>query len=329
MSQWKKQVMIDALTICGETSNDGMLADLAALKIGDFIWIGDCQLFRQKGGYYDYSFEILLTPPNEQRYKFGVLNFGFRNTDEESNIWPDGGHKVWIKIENRQLYTDTYVNTLHDVMSSLSINFHNITTLDLCHDANFNVSLAVKRRIRNKETTVILNGKVCKDRDSDRDEIDYNTTGSLNRDKYKTIYIKQRKAIKDKTKGVTLTCYDKFKEIKGSQKQYILDYYNNPEKLFRVEIHLNNEQIKQFLSFNNFGSELNILEDNKMREQMFFDFLNRMIRFRKNNEKFDWQRILRWDSGRDSNNPPCQKPKNRPKTKKIKQKNSQLKKPSK
>lgn len=317
MSQWKKQVMIDALTICGETSNDGMLAELAALKIGDFIWIGDSQLFRQKGRYYDYSFEILVAPPNEQKYKFGILNFGFRNTDEESNVWPDGGYKVWIKIENRQLYTDSYLDTLHDVMSALSIEFHNMTTLDLCHDTNFNVGLAVRRRIRNKETTVILNGKVCKDRDADRDEIDYNNTGSLNRDKYRTVYIKQRKAIKDKTKGVTVTCYDKFKEIKGSQKKYILDYYNNPEKLFRVEVHLNNEEIKQFLSSNNIGLGLSILED-KMREQMFFDFLNRVIRFRKNKENIDWQRILRWDSSKYSNNPPCQKLSNRPKKEKIK-----------
>ena len=40
---------------------------------------------------------------------------------------------------------------------------------------------------------------------------------------------------------------------------------------------------------------------------MFFDFLNRMIRFRKNKENIDWQRILRWNSGKDSNNPPRQK----------------------
>lgn len=306
MSQWKKQVMIDALTICGETSNDGMLAELVELNIGDFIWIGDCQLFRQKGRYYDYSFEILLTLPNEQRYKFGVLNFGFRNTDEESNVWPDGQYKVFIKIENRQLYTDTYLDDLHDVMSYLSIKFHNITTLDLCHDTFFNVGMAIRRRYRNKETTVILNGKVCKDRDADRDEIHSDNSGSLNRDKYRTVYIKQKKAKKDKTKGVTLTCYDKVKEIKDSQKQYILDYYDNPKALFRVEVHLNNEQIKQFLSSNNIGYGLNILGD-KVREQMFFDFLNRMIRFRKNKENIDWQRILRWNSGKDSNNPPRQK----------------------
>ena len=317
MNRWKKKVIIDALTICGESSNDEMLAELAALEIGDFKWIGDCQLFRQKGRYYDYCFEILLTPPNQQRFKFGTLNFGFRNTDEESNVWPDGGHKVWIKIENRQLYTDTYVNTLHDVMSSLSINFHNITTLDLCHDTNFNVSLAVKRRIRNKETTVILNGKVCKDREADRDELDYNYSGSLNRDKYKTVYIKQKKAIKDKTKGVTVTCYDKLKEIKKSQKQYILDYYHNPVKLFRVEVHLNNEQIKQYLSLNNIGCGLEVLEP-KEREQMFFDFLNRVIRFKKNQENIDWQRILRWNTGKDSNNPPSQKLLDIPKKEKIK-----------
>lgn len=317
MSRWKKQVMIDALTICGETSNDGMLAELAALKIGDFVWIGDCQLFRQKGRYYDYSYEILLTPPNEQRYKFGVLSFGFRNSDEESNVWPDGSYKVWIKIENRQLYTDTYVNTLHDVMSSLSIEFHNVTTLDLCHDTFFNVGMAIRRRYRNKETTVILNGKVCKDRDADRDEIHSDNSGSLNRDKYRTVYIKQKKAIKDKTKGVTVTCYDKFKEIKESQKQYILDYYNNPEKLFRVEVHLNNEQIKQYLSLNNIGCGLEVLEPKK-REQMFFDFLNRVIRFRKNNENIDWQRLLRWNVSKDSNNPPSQKLSNRLKKEKIK-----------
>ena len=116
---------------------------------------------------------------------------------------------------------------------------------------------------------------------------------------------------------MTVTCYDKFKEVKGSQKQYILDYYNNPEKLFRVEVHLNNEEIKQFLSSNNIDLGLNILDD-KIREQMFFDFLNRVIRFRKNKENIDWQRILRWGSSKYSNNPPCQKFSNRPKKEKIK-----------
>ena len=59
-----------------------------------------------------------------------------------------------------------------------------------------------------------------------------------------TVNVKQRNAIKDKSRGVTVTTYDKLAEISNSSgKEYILNFYGNPTKLFRTEVHLNNSII--------------------------------------------------------------------------------------
>ena len=107
----------------------------------------------------------------------------------------------------------------------------------------------MRQLIKNKSVATILNGSKIKNRDEDRPEISYTTSGSLNKDnKYMTVNLKQRNAMKDKSRGVTITTYDKLAEISNSSgKDYILDFYGNPTKLFRTEVHLNNAEIKDYL----------------------------------------------------------------------------------
>lgn len=51
-----------------------------------------------------------------------------------------------------------------------------------------------------------------------------------------TISIKQAKALHNKAKGLTVCAYNKAAEISTSGKDYILGYYGNRKRLYRLEI---------------------------------------------------------------------------------------------
>ncbi len=175
------------------------------------------------------------------------------------------------------------------------INIPNsVTSIDLALDTPFSVSPLVKAYLHNKDVTTILNGKRITDRDEDRAEISYTYSGSLNKqDKYKTVNIKQRNALRDKSKGITVLLYDKAAEIgNASDKQYILDYYGNPKKLYRTEVHLNAEDIKNYVERMGIQYTPLILFDEALLEGMFFHFLNSVVRFRSDKLDVSWEHLL-------------------------------------
>ena len=174
----------------------------------------------------------------------------------------------------------------------LHLNVHNFTSVDLALDTPFDVSRALHRLYRNKEVTTILNGKRVANRDEDRPEISRTLSGSLNKDKYQTIYVKQRNAIHDKSKGTTLKTYDKLAEIRNSSgKEYILDYYANSRTLYRTGVHLNNDEIKAYLTKRGINHNPYIM-DWSVLEEMFFHHLNPLIHFKRDREKIKWEDLL-------------------------------------
>ena len=217
------------------------------------------------------------------------MKFGLNNGNDEAH--DNGKPKAWITVDNVALYSQA-IFYLGYICEILHLNVHNFTTIDLCKDTPFDVSRTLHRLYRNKNITTILNGKRITNRDEDRPEISRTLSGSLNKDKYQTIYVKQRNAIRDKSAGVTLKTYDKLAEIRNaSEKEYILDYYNNPTKLYRTEVHLNNAEIKEYLLSHNI--DLNpYMMDNAVLEAMFFDYLNRVIRFQDGKEQITWEQLL-------------------------------------
>ena len=151
---------------------------------------------------------------------------------------------------------------------------------------SFDVAKKIKSCIRNKDITTILNGKKIRDRDKDRPEISYIYSGSLNRDKYMSIYIKQKKSIKDKSKGITLTAYNKRAEIKNSSgKDYISEFYSNPKNLYRLEIHLNNEEVKSYFNSQPIDFYYWILQSEEGLRKIFINHLNRLLRFERSEER--------------------------------------------
>ena len=200
---------------------------------------------------------------------------------------------MWLSLSNRTLYSED-IHFLTYIDQRLGLDFHNITSLDLAFDTPFSVSPLIKAYLHNKDVTTILNGKRIIDRDEDRPEIKYTTSGSLNKqDKYKTVNIKQRNAIKDKSNGISVQTYDKAAEIRNkSDKQYIMQFYGNPKRLYRTEVHLNSEDINNYVERRGIQYTPLILFDEATLEDMFFHFLESVIRFQSRKIDTSWRHLL-------------------------------------
>lgn len=288
----RRPIQIDALTLCYEVEHPFYYEQLRQIDYGKTIDLNEFQLTRTSGRYYDNVYRINAWN-GERVIEFGQLKFNLAHGDEQSNTHTNGKRKVWVSLNNETLYTqDVYFLTY--IEQRLGLEFHNVTCLDLCLDTSFSVSPLVKAYLHNKDVTTILNGKRITDRDEDRTEISYTFSGSLNKqDKYKTVNIKQRNAIKDKSKGVTVLIYDKAAEIgNASDKQYILDYYGHPKRLYRTEVHLNAEDVKNYVERIGVLYTPLILFDESVREGMFFHYIGSVIRFQSRKYDVSWERLL-------------------------------------
>ena len=291
----KRPIQIDALTICYEVVHPYYYEQLSNLDYGECLDMYEFRLYRTDGRYFDNVYAIRLWNGTRD-IEWGYLKFNLARGDEHSNTHTSGLRKVWMSLNNETLYTDDF-HFLTYIEQRLGLEFHNVTSLDLCLDTPFSISPLIKAYLHKKDVTTILNGKRIIDRDEDRAEISYTTSGSLNKqDKYKTVNIKQRNAIKDKTKGVTIQTYDKAAEISNaSDKQYILEHYGNPNRLYRTEVHLNAEDIKTYVERRGIEYTPLLLSDEATLEDMFFHFLGSVIRFQCGTSDTSWGHILgRW-----------------------------------
>ena len=287
-----RPIQIDALTICYEVVHPYYYKQLTTLNYGECLDMDEFRLYRIEGRYFDNVYAIRLWNGTRD-IEWGTLKFNLARGDEQSNTHTSGNRKVWFSLNNETLYSDDWHYQTY-IEQRLGMQFHNVTSLDLALDTPFSVSPLVKAYLHNKDVTTILNGKRVTDRDEDRPEISYTFSGSLNKqDKYKTVNIKQRNALKDKSKGITVLTYDKVAEISNaSDKQYILDYYGNPKRLYRTEVHLNAEDIKNYVEHRGIQYTPLILVDEAILEDMFFHFLGSVIRFQSRKVDASWEHLL-------------------------------------
>jgi len=287
-----RPIQIDALTLCYETRHTLLYDELCALKFGECLDMDEFRLYRTEGRYYDNVYTIRLWNGTRD-IEWGHVKFNIARGDRDSNTHTNGNRKVWLSIKNETLYSKD-INYLTYIDHRLGLEFHNVTSLDLALDTPFSVSPLIKAYLHNKDVTTILNGKRIIDRDEDRPEIKYTTSGSLNKqDKYKTVNIKQRNAIKDKSNGITVQTYDKAAEISNaSDKQYILEHYGNPTRLYRTEVHLNADDIKNYVERRGIQYTPLILFDEATLEDMFFHFIGSVVRFQSSKVDASWEHLL-------------------------------------
>ena len=131
--------------------------------------------------------------------------------------------------------------------------------------------------IRNKDFTPIIQGKKIDDRKQIIEEIIYYSIGTLDRIKEHNILIGRKKD------EIQLNAYNKLREIQNnSHKDYITEANSNPRKLFRLEVRIGSDQLKDFFISEGIEYKPLMFTNTDWLWLFFLTFSDRVIRFTHN-----------------------------------------------
>lgn len=211
--------VIDALRLC-YVAEPSLLQDLSSLNVKSNRKFGDFTLTRVAADRFEFFFIISFDTEGAQT-ELGSLKYG--RYDAADSLY------VYYQVQNEILYDRELLDQALCFPDLLGLYFNNFTAIDIALDHKKNFSAIIKRMMRNEKITTILNGKAIKDRKELKKGLDFNFSSSLSRLHCQTITLKQAKAARNKSKGITIQSYDKKAEIETqSGKDYILNQYGNP-----------------------------------------------------------------------------------------------------
>lgn len=279
------KTIIDELRLCYE-AEPTLLQELSAVEIGGWLIIDEFYLFRVVSRHFQYGFDVLYGTDADDRSKVATLRFGHYGEQEQSSY-------IFYRVENRVLYDSEMFDVTMRLPDLFGLFFCHITSIDLARDFKFNVVQRIRKLAKEETVTVIVNGKAV---DKKQDVTGAMLVYSLNfhRLKNPTISVKQAKAVKDKTKGLTMCAYDKGNEIdNASGKDYIREYYNRPKALHRLEVHLNNQEVKDYCkNVIKMNQDIRLLSDSDFLDGMYEYHLSSLLRFTKGRKRLSWNDIL-------------------------------------
>lgn len=219
--------------------------------------------------------EVRATNGAMEWERFGVLKVGSTFEEEDSPRY------VWIRVDNRMLYTPFYPDTpaachIHYIADCLSLNFNNITKLDISADSNTNYFARIKKAIRNMDLVPIVLGSAYPEKKTIISKLLYIHTAD--RERYRTNSI----SISSSEKDFSLAVYNKTEEIGDSGKEYIREWTSLNDTIHRVEVRLKRTAIKDYLLANSATFEdlyLNLF-DKELLFSIFCYYSDKLLRFR-------------------------------------------------
>ncbi len=278
------RTIIDELKLC-YTAEPELLHDLSGLELGEKKCFGDYTLFRVVCDKFQYSYDVLYNYPNGQRSKVAFLYFG-RYGEKTCQSY------VYYQIENWVLYDREMLDQTLLLPEMLSLSFQHFTEIDLARDNKFNIVSVIRKLAKKDKVKVVINGKVV-DKKKDIDNASLTYPLNFEKPKNPTLNIKQAKAKNNKKKGMTLCGYNKSKEIdQSSHKYYINEFYGNPKSMHRLEVHQNNEQIKNYCKHAGVVQDINLIYDQAFLDGMYMKHLSSLLHFTKGRKELDWNEIL-------------------------------------
>ena len=275
-------IQIDELKICYTAEADS-LNELMSMEIGSHFELHGYCFHRIVSDRFRYYFEVWDDDEQVAQLKFGLY------TDLSETK-----HYVYFKVSNQVLYRPSQLKTILELPTKLNFDFNNYTAIDLAIDSNMNFTSIIKRMMRDKAVTTIINGKAVKDRKQVLQGVCFQYSTSLDRLKYASITFKQKKAISNKQHGIVVQAYDKKAEIEqNSDKRYILDFYGHPKRLYRLEVRLHYQELKDYFSKVNGEPIYETMTDQELLQDMFLYHLSAVLRFTQGRKKLDWQALIK------------------------------------
>lgn len=275
-------IQIDELKICYTTEEDN-LNDLMSIEIGSFIDLFGYRFYRSVSDRFRFFFEVWENDEQVAQLKHGLY------TDLS-----DPKQYIYFKISNHVLYKPEQLKRTLELPDKMGFVFNNYTAIDLAIDSKTNFTSLIKRMIRDKAITTIINGKAIKDRKQVLQGVSFQYSTSLDRLKHATITIKQKKAISNKQHGITIQAYDKKAEIEQNpDKRYILDFYGQPKRLYRLEVRLHYQELKDYFGKVNEEPIIETMSNQELLQDMFFYHLAAVLRFTRGRKKLDWPTLIK------------------------------------
>lgn len=276
-------IVIDKLRICYDGTNNNYIEDLKKVQICQVKTMVGFHFLRTTHDCFEYNYAVY----DKDDKAVATLRFSkYVNKTAPSVL-------VYLEVYNEVLYKPDRLKELLLMPGMIGLTFHNFTAIDLAVDSPFNVTTIIRKMMKDESVDTIINRKVVKDRSSILEGLTCTHSITINKLKNPTITIKQKKAQKHVSDGVTVQAYNKKEEImNASDKQYIMDYWDNPKRLYRLEVRLHNEDIKAFLSHELITPSIDILYNSAQLKEMFLFHLNSVIRFRFGRRIIKWRDIL-------------------------------------
>ena len=278
----RNEIVIDELKLCYLADKETM-ACLAEVEVGAWLEFHPYKFYRFLNERFRFFFVLV-----ENGMEVAQLKFGHYTDDEDAPLY------VYLKVLNPVLYDAERLQRLIALPDELGMVFNNFTAVDLALDSRVNFPSLIKRMMRDKTITTIINGKAVKDRKKVLQGVSFEYSSTLDRLNHPTITLKQKKAIANRCDGISVQAYDKKAEIDDhSDKQYILDHYGNPKRLYRLEIRLHYQELKDYFTMCKVFPTPEDLFDAEVLKKMFFYHLSAVIRFTKGRRRMDWETLLK------------------------------------
>lgn len=276
------EIVIDELKLCYVADREQM-ACLADVEVGGWLEQHRYKFYRFLNERFRFFYSVV-----EDGAEVAQLKFGHYTDAEDAPLY------VYLKVLNPILYDADRLRRLLALPNELGMVFNNFTAVDLALDGGVNFPSLIKRMMRDKTITTIINGKAVKDRKQVLQGVSFEYSSNLDRLNHPTVTVRQKKAIANRCNGISVQAYDKKAEVDNqSDKRYILDYYGNPRRLYRLEIRLHYRELKEYFAMcNEFPSPEDLLDAEGLRK-MFFYHLSAVIRFTRGRRKIDWETILK------------------------------------
>ena len=176
-------IKIDELKICYVADIENLM-NFEAVEAGKFIDYFGYRFYRIINDRFRFFFDITLDGEQVAQMKFGHY------TDLNDKVV-----YVYFRVANAVLYDKDRLAEMLELPTLLNLVFNNFTSIDLACDSTQNFPSLIKKMMRDKEVTTIINGKAIHDRKTLLQGVTFDYSTTLSRLVHPTITIRQKRRL--------------------------------------------------------------------------------------------------------------------------------------
>lgn len=223
---------------------------------------------------YEYAFDVYWSFGDTA--PFAQIKFNMHAKRKDYHIVVSINNRIFYGP--RQDFTDALL-----IGEKLGLVYNNIRRIDLAIDLPKDITRLINQYQHKKNIALRVNGK-CIWGDNEDTGLTFIANGHRKRNKLNEVFVHTT------NKSASIKSYDKIKEIADKQqtrkygigyKDYILDYYDHPDKLYRLEVSARGRFIYDFIQRKEISSLVmyRMLCDDTWLTSLFHDWLSSILSF--------------------------------------------------